>query len=78
MKDAWGLYNHAVLDPIQAGSVQRWETRVAFYAGASSILSIIMDHLTPSAEPEQSDIDKLDQLVKELDEFTQYMKTRRR
>jgi hypothetical protein len=78
MKEAWALYNHAVLDPIGAGAVQRWETRVGFYAGASSILSIIMDHLTPGDDVEKSDIDKLDALVKELDEFTAQMKVHRR
>lgn len=78
MKEAWALYNHAVLDPIGAGAIQRWETRVGFYAGASSILSIIMDHLTPGDEPQQSDLDKLNELTKELDDFTQQMKQHRR
>lgn len=67
--EAWLKYSHAILDPIRADRIQRLETRRAFYAGASALLGSVMGELTPGDEPTEPDMDMMEDIQYELDEF---------
>ena len=62
-------YSHGILDPIRADRTQRLETKRAFYAGASALLGSVAQNLTPGEEPEEPDLEMMDDIQYELEEF---------
>ena len=52
-----------------AGPIQRQETKAAYYSGAFALFYSIISRLTPGTEPERDDLDMMDAIQEELDEF---------
>lgn len=72
---AWADYERTVLDPIGAGQVQRREMRRAWYTGVAWLMDAItvtMDDTTPEAT--EQDLEYLDSVQTELEEFAAKMK----
>lgn len=67
--EIWTQYEKSLLDPANAGAVQRRETRRAFYAGAQALLGLLMTELTPGIEPTDDDLKRLDSINDELKRF---------
>ncbi len=65
MEKEWECYR-AVVVPSDAGETQITETRLAFMAGAQTLLAIIMRDLTPGLEPTAQDINMIDEIAVEL------------
>lgn len=68
LAEEWRSYQEQVIPPA-APSVQITESRRAFYAGARSILSILLERLSPGTEPTQEDLAWMDKIEAELDQF---------
>ena len=66
--EEWEFYASEVLSP-QASPIQRVETRRAFYAGAQAVLCKIIGRLSPSAEATADDLEMMQNLFDELQEF---------
>ncbi len=66
---AWEGYATRVI-PSEAPTVQRVESRRAFYAGAGAMLGGMLSGMTSGDEPEDADMDMMDGLQAELDQFT--------
>ena len=64
----WRTYSELL--PVSASTTQHMETRRAFYAGAASLFSTIMQMLDPGTEPTDADLKKMDELVGELQQFS--------
>ncbi len=62
--------------PANIGAVQLSETRRAFYAGATAMLSTILLHLTPGTEPAEDDLRMMDEIQAELREFQKAVERR--
>ena len=69
----WESYTREVM-PRNASTVQRWETRRAFYAGCQMLLAAIIGNLTPGPEPETADELLLDDIDEELQQFARDVK----
>jgi hypothetical protein len=52
------------------------DMRVAFFAGAHHVLASIMTTLDPGEEPTDADMNRIDLIHKELDEFIEEFKRR--
>lgn len=76
IKAAWDDYQRKVV-PGDASTVQRWESRRAFYAGAQTLFTAIMTMLDPGEEPTDADLVKMDEIDKELREFVEAVKSGR-
>ena len=70
---AWRSYSEVVI-PAHAGAVQRQEMRRAFYAGATTLLGSIMVVLDPGDEPTEADLQKMQGIHDELEQFTADLK----
>jgi biotin synthase-like enzyme len=66
----WRAYSSKILDPIQADRIQRQETRRAFYAGASALFTTIMGNMTEGDEPQEADVQMLNNIWRELNAFS--------
>jgi hypothetical protein len=64
----WLDYDMKVI-PREAPEIQRRETRRAYYAGATTLLALILQSLEPGAEPTEGELRKMDQLKEEIDKF---------
>lgn len=64
----WRSYSENVI-PKDAPAVQCVETCRAFYAGARSLLTLLMGSLGPGTEPTEADLALMDQIKAELDAF---------
>lgn len=65
----WKSYELLVI-PVDASTVQRNETRIAFFAGAQHLFGSIVGILEPGdAEPTENDLRRMDAINKELDRF---------
>jgi hypothetical protein len=71
--EQWRDYRARVI-PVQAPTIQARECRRAFYAGAASMLQVIMVGLEPGLEPTKEDLAKMDELMAELDRFADALK----
>jgi len=60
--------------PSNAVEAQKWDMQVAFYAGASSLLTLIMEGLTPDEEPTNEDLHMMTNLHTELTDFHDLIK----
>ena len=73
----WKGYELGVLSP-DAGTLQRTETRMAFFAGAQHLFSSIFSILSPEAEPTEKDLERMSQIHRELERFVAELKLDRR
>lgn len=64
----WRDYEIRVL-PIDAPEVQRIETRRAFYAGAQSLFTGLINSLELGTESTDNDLKMMDSIKAELDKF---------
>lgn len=55
--------------PKDAPPIQLEEMRNAFFAGAQHLFASIMDFLEPGEEPTETDLRRMDNIEKELNEF---------
>lgn len=69
IESQWLIFRSNVV-PANAGSVQVEETRRAFYAGAATLFGTIMDLLEPGAEATENDLQAMDEIARELAEYT--------
>jgi hypothetical protein len=65
---AWTRFEQMVV-PANASSVQRSEMRKAFYAGASIVFRIITQGVSDGEEIQDSDLQLLDDIAREVDQF---------
>ena len=65
----WRSYAEQVIPPT-AGTVQRMESRRAFYAGAQAFMGILLGLLEPGTEPTDKDLVLMDNLANELNQFS--------
>jgi hypothetical protein len=68
IEDSWQGYRK-LLSP-NAGEVQVAETRQAFYAGAAVLFKGIMIAMDPGEEPTQGDMELMDSINQELQDFS--------
>ena len=73
MAEQWDTFARAVL-PKNASTVQRWEMRRAFYAGAESILFRVIQSFDPESEPTDADLKMMEDLDQELKDFAKAVK----
>jgi hypothetical protein len=76
IKELWDSYAKDVV-PKDAPTVQRWETRRAFYAGAQAVFMSILTMLDPGTEPTEADLRKMDALDQELRIFKEEVRAGR-
>ena len=67
---AWEGYRQAIILK-DAPEVQITECRRAFYAGAHTLMTLIMGNLNPARDPTQEDVDFLSGIQRELEAFTE-------
>lgn len=69
--EQWKTYAARILVPagVARGSTQYVETRRAFYAGATALLGLICESLTPGDEPQPEDLRMMDEIDSELRAF---------
>lgn len=72
VKGGWALYRAQVM-PHDVSDIQLRETRQAFYAGAQHVLACVMVSLDPGTEPTDDDLQRMDYLHEELEEFANEM-----
>lgn len=77
LAEVWRELSHRMLDPIGADRIQRQEMRRAFYAGANAAITIVTDNMSPSDEPTEADFALMDNLVKELNRFSEAVQSGR-
>lgn len=68
MEKAWEDYRAKVV-PQGADKAQVLETRKAFYAGAYSFHTAMIEGLSPGLDCEDGDLDLVDDMVGELEEW---------
>ena len=67
---AWEDYERKVLPPT-AGRTQRIESRRAFYAGAQTIMAVMIGGMSDSADVEPEEIDLMENLDAELKAYVE-------
>ncbi len=72
IEGGWLGYKSMVLPP-SAGEIQSKETRMAFYAGAAHLYASILCVLEPGNEPSARDLDRMQLIHIELENFNQEM-----
>jgi hypothetical protein len=68
IETAWNRFEQMVV-PANASSVQRSEMRKAFYTGASIVFRIITQGVSEGEEIQDSDLQLLDDIAREVDQF---------
>lgn len=77
MAEEWDKYARTIL-PQDAPTVQKVETRRAFYAGAQSILFRVLEHFaTDNPEPSDADLALMQSVHDELQDFAESVKAGR-
>lgn len=71
--EAWASYAGAVLDPIDAGAVQREETKRAFYAGAAATFGAMINAVELEEDSATARVEALD---RELVDYLRMFKSR--
>jgi hypothetical protein len=69
----WDSYRKHLI-PKDASTVQIVESRRAFYAGAQSLLAIIVKMLDPGTDPTEADLRKMGEIDQELKDFCEDVK----
>ena len=70
IEPAWESYRDMVV-PKDASETQVYECRQAFFAGAASLFYGILLALDEDSDPTEADIQRMDDVKTELDEFGQ-------
>lgn len=65
---AWLSYRRDVV-PNDADAVQITESRRAFYAGAQTLFSLVMANVSSDAEPTDADLQFMEDVTEELQQF---------
>ncbi len=73
MAEEWDSFARKIL-PANCSAVQRQEMRRAFYAGAQSILFGIIAVFAPETEPTAADLQIMEDLHQELQDFGKAVK----
>jgi len=68
MAEQWDQFARLTL-PEGCSAVQRQEVRRAFYAGAQAILFRVINVLAPESEPTAEDLQMMEDLHQELQDF---------
>jgi len=68
IETGWNSYRKMVV-PSEASDVQVRETRQAFFAGAAILFESLMIMLEPSDEPTDTDMQRMEDIQSEIDEF---------
>ena len=76
MAEQWDQFARTVL-PANCSVVQKREMRRAFYSGAQSILFRVIASFAPESEPTEEDIQIMEDLSGELQDFAELVKTGR-
>jgi hypothetical protein len=71
---AWANYERLTLDPINAGQIQRRETRMAWYCGIAWLFDVLTRTMDPCTEPTANDLDYISDLNEELGQYTNKLK----
>jgi biotin synthase-like enzyme len=74
--EQWDQFARAVLPP-QCSDVQRRAMRRAFYAGANSILFRVLQVLAPEGEPTAADLEMMNDIHRELEQYAEMVKAGR-
>jgi biotin synthase-like enzyme len=74
LRDEWEIFKKII--PAGAGERQINDMQSAFYCGATVLLSLIMSGLTPGEDPKEEDLQMMDDLQTELEEFNGLLKIR--
>ena len=69
MAEQWDQFARAIL-PKDCSTIQRQEMRRAFYAGAQSIWFIVITSLSTEKETTEKDLEIMNDLHEELNNFT--------
>lgn len=69
----WENFEAKILTPINAGRVQRIETRRAFYAGAAGVIDAIMINAAKGTEVTTSDEELMNGIAQEFLDFAEDM-----
>jgi hypothetical protein len=73
----WAAFARRVLDPINAGQVQRTEMRRAWYAGAATMFDTITNLAGPNDEDDAVGAARVEQVHQELRRFGEALKAGR-
>jgi len=73
MAEQWSEFAGKVLPP-NCSTVQSQEMRRAFYAGAQAILFKVIAAFAPETEPTEADIQMMEDVNQELQDFAQAVK----
>lgn len=76
IREGWYQYAEHVL-PKNAPTVQRHETRQAFYAGAAHLWGAFISALGPGEEADPPDLALADGVQKEIDDWLESLKSGR-
>lgn len=68
VQDQWETFARRVM-PVGVSAVQYKEMRRAFYSGVEAHLKIMTKILGPGQEPTESDMQIMDGILKELEDF---------
>ncbi len=68
MMEEWNEFAQKCL-PANCGVVQRLEMRRAFYAGGQAVLSVVTANYTATRESTDADIERAEQIFRELEQF---------
>lgn len=73
MAEQWDQFARGVLSP-NAPAIQKQEMRRAFYAGAQAILFRVIEAFAPDSEPTAEDLQVMEDLHQELQDFGKAVK----
>ena len=76
MAEEWDKFARGVL-PAGCPAIQKTEMRRAFYAGAQSILFRVIQSFAPESEPTDADLQIMENLHQELQDFAVLIKSGR-
>lgn len=68
MEGGWRVFLMVAM-PKDASDMQKSEMRKAYYLGAQHLFASIMTLLDPGSEPTESDLKRMDAIMKELKRF---------
>lgn len=77
MAEQWDQFARAIFANGSFSEIQRREMRRAFYAGAESILFRVIEAFAPETEPTAADMQIMDDLHQELQDFAAAVKAGR-
>jgi len=75
MAREWAVFAHKILDPMNAGEIQRTEMRRAFYAGAFSMFDIMTRMAGPDEEDDSVGAARIEEVHQELLRFAKALQT---